>query len=450
MALLCPLCSYPFPVLRRDRNLFRRTPDFVQNEGGSWGRNQAAFICAASDRPEKPTKLITFLGKGGSGKTTAAVLASQYYAKAGLNTCFVLHSQDLTAEYLMGCKIGTSPTVCSNNLSAVRLETSKMILEPLDRLKRADNHLNLIQGVLQGVVGEELGVLPGMDSIFSVMEIEKLVGYIGGSYKSSNYSHKHFDVIVYDGISNEDTLRMMGVCGGARLYLKYLRNMAEKTDIGRLTAPSVIKLIDESLRLNGGSIASYKSSTELLSAAEQALEKASAAFSEPSRFSCYLVMDLKSRISVNSSLRYWGCVIQAGAQVSGAFGFRPQSCAVPEEAAKEMFSPLPFAVVPYLPTECSIDWEATLNVLNRDAQDLLCGGNGSIQSSIKFDHANKTVTLFMPGFDKTDIKLYQYRGGAELLVEAGDQRRVIPLPLGVQGKVGGAKFIDRNLVITLR
>lgn len=60
------------------------------------------------------------------------------------------------------------------------------------------------------------------------------------------------------------------------------------------------------------------------------------------------------------------------------------------------------------------------------------------------------MTLFMPGFDKTEIKLYQYRGGSELLVEAGDQRRIIRLPAGLQGKVGGAKFIDRNLVVTLR
>lgn len=44
----------------------------------------------------------------------------------------------------------------------------------------------------------------------------------------------------------------------------------------------------------------------------------------------------------------------------------------------------------------------------------------------------------------------QYRGGSELLIEAGDQRRVIKLPPAMQGKVGGAKFVDRNLVVTIR
>jgi len=45
---------------------------------------------------------------------------------AGLNTCLVIHSQDITADYLLNCKIGTSHVECSKNLSAVRLETTKV------------------------------------------------------------------------------------------------------------------------------------------------------------------------------------------------------------------------------------------------------------------------------------------------------------------------------------
>ena len=33
------------------------------------------------DSSEEPTKLVTFLGKGGSGKSTAAVIAAQVNAK---------------------------------------------------------------------------------------------------------------------------------------------------------------------------------------------------------------------------------------------------------------------------------------------------------------------------------------------------------------------------------
>lgn len=50
----------------------------------------------------------------------------------------------------------------------------------------------------------------------------------------------------------------------------------------------------------------------------------------------------------------------------------------------------------------------------------------------------------------TALKILQFRGGSELLVEAGDQRRVIRLPSQIQGKVAGAKFADRSLLITMR
>lgn len=53
-------------------------------------------------------------------------------------------------------------------------------------------------------------------------------------------------------------------------------------------------------------------------------------------------------------------------------------------------------------------------------------------------------------FEPVSTLKMQFRGGTELLVEAGDQRRVIRLPPQIQGKVGGAKFEDRSLLITMR
>ncbi|WJZ96952.1 hypothetical protein VitviT2T_015592 [Vitis vinifera] len=82
---------------------------------------------------------------------------------------------------------------------------------------------------------------------------------------------------------------------------------------------------------------------------------------------------------------------------------------------------------------------------SEDAQDLLSApassSNSNVMEPVKFDPSKKSVSLLMPGFDK---------GGSELLVEAGDQRRVIRLPPEIQGKVGGAKFANRKLVITMQ
>nr|CAD1838258.1 unnamed protein product [Ananas comosus var. bracteatus] len=391
------------------------------------------------------TKLVAFLGKGGAGKTTAAVLAAKYYAREGMRTCLVVHSQDPTAEQLMGCNFGNSPTDCGDNLSAVKLETSKLMLEPLNRVKKVDARLNLTQGILEGVVGEELGVLPGMDSIFSALTLQKLVNFLPDRKDGAS---TEFDIIVYDGISAEETLRLVGATERVRWYLKYMRNLAEKTEIGRLTSPSMLKLAYDSARPNGRT-SEGKTSTEIWNEIEQILGKASTSFTDSNKFRCYLVMDPKRSITITSALRYWGCAIQAGTQISGALGFAPQSSSISQEVAGK-FTPLSVGTLPYLLIDSSLDWDAAISSLSQDTEDLLTITHKCSHPSVTFDTSQKSVKLFMPGFDKSEIKLYQYRGGSELLVEAGDQRRIIKLPLGMQGKVSGAKFIDRNLVVKLR
>ncbi|KAH9707579.1 hypothetical protein KPL70_012614 [Citrus sinensis] len=364
---------------------------------------------AGTDENDKSTTLITFLGKGGSGKTTSAVFAAQHYAMAGLSTCLVLHSQDPTAEYILNCKIGNSPVVCNSNLSAVRIETTKMFLEPLNWLKQADARLNMTQGVLGGV---ELGVLPGMDSIFSAFALERLVGFFG-NFAQRNHQKEKFDVIVYDGISPEETLRMIGVSSKARLYLKYLRNVAEKTDLGRLTAPSLLKLVDEALSISGRRpLLNGNTSAEIWDAMDRMLERGSSALAEPHKFGCFLVMNSNNRTSVNSALRYWGCTIQAGAQVAGAIcTASPHLDEESAERVRKNFSPLPLSFLPHLPTDSSLDWNTImLNPAGKEARDLLslqAKRSSSLMSSVKFDAAKKSVTLLMPGFDKSEIKLYQ-------------------------------------------
>ncbi|KAK4263742.1 hypothetical protein QN277_029117 [Acacia crassicarpa] len=407
-----------------------------------------------SSSSEESTKLITFLGKGGSGKTTAAVFAAQHYAMAGLNTCLVIHSQDTTADYLLNCKIGNSQVECDKNLSAVRLKTTKMLLEPLNRLKQADAKLNLSQGSLEGVVGEELGVLPAMDSIFSAFSLERLVGFLGITEPKNQ--PKKFDIVIYDGISSEETLRIIGATSKARLYLKYLRHLAEKTDLGRLAAPSLLRLVDEAMSISGNRpYFDGTMSAEIWESLDELLVRGSFAFLNPQRFGCFLVMDPNNPTSDSSALRYWGCTIQAGGQVSGAFGVTSQQLnAESMDRVKKIFSPLPSAFISSMAMRNSpIAWNRILeDSVNEDARHLLtsfASQCSNITLPVKFDSKRKLVTLFMPGFDKSEIKLYQYRGGSELLVEAGDQRRAIPLPPKIQGKVGGAKFIDRNLVVTL-
>lgn len=242
-----------------------------------------------------------------------------------------------------------------------------------------------------------------------------------------SHSYVHIDVLTW------------AACLCTRLYLKYLRNAAEKTDLGRLAGPSVLRLVDEAMSISSSTPhRNGKMSTEIWDILEQMLEvwiihisydqsfyvhplrscivsvvqRGSSAFSEPQKFGCYLVIDPDNPASVATALRYWGCSIQAGAQVSGAFAIASRHVNTEsEERLKTTFSPLPFAFIPHLPFGSPLDWNAIiLNTVNENARNLLslpASGSSSITPSVKFDSARKSVTLFMPGFDKSEVKLYQ-------------------------------------------
>lgn len=141
------------------------------------------------------------------------------------------------------------------------------------------------------------------------------------------------------------------------------------------------------------------------------MQKVSSAFLEPNRFGCFIVMDPTNPASVKSALRYWGSTIQAGAFVSGALGIASQNPTSESiEEVTKTFLPLPFAFVPQLPFSSPSDWGAILSrSASAQAQQLLSSPSlhNNMMKPVKFDTVAKSVILLMPGFDKSEIKLYQ-------------------------------------------
>ncbi len=95
------------------------------------------------------------------------------------------------------------------------------------------------------------------------------------------------------------------------------------------------------------------------------------------------------------------------------------------------FAPLEVSALPSL--SAINDWQPLMDALPDFKQA------SQAPRPITIDIPGRQVRLFLPGFDKTQVKLTQY--GPEITVEAGDQRRNIMLPPQLSGQsVKGAKF----------
>jgi hypothetical protein len=71
------------------------------------------------------------------------------------------------------------------------------------------------------VVGEELSVLPGMDSLLALGALERFADFVGGLFKRAGKTddNKDYDVVVYDGVSSEEIFRMFGSAERARFVI---------------------------------------------------------------------------------------------------------------------------------------------------------------------------------------------------------------------------------------
>ena len=126
-----------------------------------------------------------------------------------------------------------------------------------------------------------------------------------------------------------------------------MRDLAEKTDIGRLASPSLLKLIYDSARPNGKT-SEERLSTEIWNEIEQLLEKISVWFADPSKLACFLIMDPRTLIYVSSALRYWGCTTQAGSEICGAFGYTEDPSELYREVTQMFLSLSVFSAIRWI------------------------------------------------------------------------------------------------------
>ncbi|MBC6423033.1 MAG: ArsA family ATPase [Hormoscilla sp. SP5CHS1] len=383
--------------------------------------------------------ILTFLGKGGTGKTTLAIGAAKRFASQGKRVLLALTSP--ASALLLGQSLDAEPQEIKENLQGVQLLSTPLLAKGWQEVKQLEAEY-LQKPFFQAVFGEELGVLPGMDSSIRLYALWK--------YDASG----NYDAIVYDGDGDLSTLRMLGTPEIFSWYIRRFRQVFVDSELGQALSPFVGPV--SAAVLNGDwSADNFAQPTQQV---DRILDEGKAKISDPQQVAAYLVTtDDPGAIATARYL--WGSAQQVGLTVRGVI--LNKSVVADTEAAKfaeslsslletfddeatntsqvkEQFAPLPVSVVPFSPSQ---EWEAIMSSL----PDFSSATQAPRPLTINVNVGR--VTLFLPGFDKKQVKLTQY--GPEITIEAGDQRRNILLPKQLSGKpVKGAKFQDDYLIIS--
>jgi len=364
--------------------------------------------------------ILTFLGKGGSGRTTLAIAAAQRLSKEGKRV--LLATQDPTTEFLLETPLSTEPTSISAQFWAVKLQAAVLLEESWEEIKKLEAQY-LRSPLLKEVYGQELSVLPGMDQGLALNALREY-------YESGQY-----DVIIFDGTGDLNLLRMFAIPEHLSWYIRRFQNLFLNSDLGKAISPFIQPI--SSAILNVTWTAEDLTNNPNANQANQMLERGKTALRE-GNVAGYLVAD-DDPYALKTAKFLWGSAQQSGLTIAGVLLNRETQV---REVVNSEFAPLPVTAVPAID---SGEWESLGNAL----PDLV-GAISQAPPTVEIDRTQRTVKVFLPGFSKKEIKLTQPQTQQEIAIEAGDQRRNIELPPPLKGQpVTGAKFLeDGHLLVS--
>lgn len=154
-------------------------------------------------------RIILFTGKGGVGKTTLAASTALLCARRGHRTLAISTDAAHSLSDSFEVELGNSPQLICENLFGQEINALEEIEKKWGEIQAYLTALFSSQGI-DTIEAEELSVFPGMEELFSLMEIRR--------YNQT----AEYDVIVVDCAPTGDTLRLLSAPEITSWYLKHI------------------------------------------------------------------------------------------------------------------------------------------------------------------------------------------------------------------------------------
>jgi arsenite/tail-anchored protein-transporting ATPase len=154
-----------------------------------------------------PPRTILYTGKGGVGKTSVAAATARRCAAAGLRTVVLSTDPAHSLADSLEADLGPDPTQVADHLWGQEVQAEREMEANWGAVQRWLGTMLNDRGVMD-IAAEELTVPPGMDELFSLLQIKR------------HHRSGEFDVVIVDCAPTGETLRLLGFPDIAHWWLE--------------------------------------------------------------------------------------------------------------------------------------------------------------------------------------------------------------------------------------
>jgi arsenite/tail-anchored protein-transporting ATPase len=385
-----------------------------------------------------PPRTILYTGKGGVGKTSVAAASARRCAAEGLRTVVLSTDPAHSLSDSLEVELGGEPTPCGERLFGQEVQAQEEMERHWDAVQEWLGELLAERGVDQ-ISAEELTVPPGMDELFSLLQIKR------------HYEADEFDCVIVDCAPTGETLRLLSFPDVAKWWLEKVfpwerrlvtaagplaRSLFDVPLPGGEVFDDVERLVRNLVAMNGILRDRSHTSIRLVVNPDRMVIK------EAMRTFTYLNLYgyLTDAVVVNRVLPE-----EAG---EGYFAAWRKVQQEHMELVRSAFAPVPILTAPWLEREVM-----GAEMLDRLAAEVFDAGDSAellhreLTQELSGENGRATLRLSLPFAERGEIELKKI--GLEVIVRVGGQKRTIILPPTMAAyATRGARFQDGALEVT--
>jgi arsenite/tail-anchored protein-transporting ATPase len=375
-------------------------------------------------------RTILYTGKGGVGKTSVAAATARRCAAAGLRTLVLSTDPAHSLSDSLEAELGAEPTKAGANLFGQEVQAQEEMERHWNSVQRWLGSLLEERGV-DRIAAEELTVPPGMDELFSLLQIKR------------HHEEGEFDCVIVDCAPTGETLRLLSfpdvvtwwlerLLPSQRRLAPFARTLFDLPLPGDGVFDDVEKLARNLVAMNGILRDRSSTSVRLVMNPDRMVVK------EAMRTFTYLNLYgyLTDAVVVNRLL-----------PAEGYFAAWSELQREQLELVRSAFEPVPVLTARYLEREV-----VGPEMLDRLAGELFDGRDPAavlhteLAQRLVTENGRATLSVSVPFAQKGELDLKKI--GTEVIVRVGAQKRTIMLPPALAAySASGARFEDGTLEI---